>query len=310
MSAEEIRSRLSKPTIEDWLRPGADAQEFVDSVNTAVTLRDRVDMFERRSVAYAWECGRELIRIKSKIRYGYWMKWKNAAEFASERKMSLYVMIAEGFESAEEASAASSTIAGAAAIITERRKAQKEGRTATKLEEASAEEKTSLALNAADITEAIAESETAVVTYRHKTGADGFAECGGDGLLLSEQMDEVDCPDCLIVTTEVPRTSVSQSREGVARQQGFRDNGRCSDHPDEQYMMDKYDMTCPQWHAMFDEQGRACYICKSEHPRGRVWHIDHDHRTGHVRGILCIYCNTHLDWYEKYKQKILDYLDR
>lgn len=36
----------------------------------------------------------------------------------------------------------------------------------------------------------------------------------------------------------------------------------------------------------------GCAICKAEKPRGlNNWHVDHDHQTGRIRGILCITCN-------------------
>lgn len=39
-----------------------------------------------------------------------------------------------------------------------------------------------------------------------------------------------------------------------------------------------------------------CAICGGDHPGGRFgnWHIDHDHNSGAVRGVLCSWCNTAL----------------
>lgn len=44
---------------------------------------------------------------------------------------------------------------------------------------------------------------------------------------------------------------------------------------------------------MLTAQGMCCAICKTDKPRGlcNQWHIDHDHATGKVRGILCTACN-------------------
>lgn len=53
-----------------------------------------------------------------------------------------------------------------------------------------------------------------------------------------------------------------------------------------------------QFDAVFEHQGKCCGICKSEtygKSRNRLsWHIDHDHSTGVVRGILCSRCNPML----------------
>jgi len=47
---------------------------------------------------------------------------------------------------------------------------------------------------------------------------------------------------------------------------------------------------------MLDRQGHACAICKTKHEnkRGKVLHVDHCHKTGRVRELLCTACNTAL----------------
>ena len=50
-----------------------------------------------------------------------------------------------------------------------------------------------------------------------------------------------------------------------------------------------YGMTEDDVGALFDSQGRKCAIC--EVTESRIWHLDHDHATGHIRGVLCIRCN-------------------
>ena len=57
-----------------------------------------------------------------------------------------------------------------------------------------------------------------------------------------------------------------------------------------------YGLTQDAWDAMFAGQGNVCAICRATHPGGGkdVWHTDHDHSTGKVRGILCTGCNLAL----------------
>ena len=50
----------------------------------------------------------------------------------------------------------------------------------------------------------------------------------------------------------------------------------------------KYGLTKAQWTDIWNRQNRACAICKT---LDAVWHTDHDHETGAVRGILCAQCN-------------------
>lgn len=56
-----------------------------------------------------------------------------------------------------------------------------------------------------------------------------------------------------------------------------------------------YGITLDQYHAMLEQQGERCAICQRViKPVGRSTHIDHDHATGKVRGLLCEQCNAGL----------------
>lgn len=54
-----------------------------------------------------------------------------------------------------------------------------------------------------------------------------------------------------------------------------------------------YGLTQAGWDALIKHQGNQCAVCKTDRPggRGERWHIDHDHVTGQVRGLLCHRCN-------------------
>lgn len=44
---------------------------------------------------------------------------------------------------------------------------------------------------------------------------------------------------------------------------------------------------------MLSEQNGCCKICEiSEKETGKKLHVDHNHKTGKVRGLLCTRCNT------------------
>lgn len=51
----------------------------------------------------------------------------------------------------------------------------------------------------------------------------------------------------------------------------------------------KYGMTPEEFEAMSEAQGGACAACGGI-PDG-VLHVDHNHETGLVRGLLCNLCN-------------------
>ncbi len=58
------------------------------------------------------------------------------------------------------------------------------------------------------------------------------------------------------------------------------------------YPFKKYNMTLADFDRMLESQGGACAICGTTESigRGRL-HVDHNHNTGKVRGLLCSNCN-------------------
>lgn len=62
-----------------------------------------------------------------------------------------------------------------------------------------------------------------------------------------------------------------------------------------------YGITVADYDRMLANQGGGCGICQTTESKGRGrFHVDHDHKTGKVRGILCHSCNTALGRVERY----------
>ncbi len=58
--------------------------------------------------------------------------------------------------------------------------------------------------------------------------------------------------------------------------------------------MRKYGITIEQYDELLASQGGCCAICGRE-PRPDIsLHLDHDHESGQLRGILCFRCNNAL----------------
>lgn len=59
-----------------------------------------------------------------------------------------------------------------------------------------------------------------------------------------------------------------------------------------------YGLSLEQYNEMHTAQGGVCYICKepeknvTRHGDVRMLAVDHDHKTGTVRKLLCTHCNT------------------
>ncbi len=62
---------------------------------------------------------------------------------------------------------------------------------------------------------------------------------------------------------------------------------------------------------LFLKQGGVCAVCGNRQ-KGHL-HVDHDHRTGNVRGLLCSDCNTalgHLHDNPEIIRKLLQYISQ
>ncbi len=65
--------------------------------------------------------------------------------------------------------------------------------------------------------------------------------------------------------------------------------------PRASYLKAAHKLTRAQYDELLASQGHGCAICGNSRPGGRgIFHIDHDHVTGKIRGILCASCNLSL----------------
>jgi hypothetical protein len=72
-----------------------------------------------------------------------------------------------------------------------------------------------------------------------------------------------------------------------------------------------YGIDVPDYERILEEQGGGCYICGKKPEPKRALDIDHDHKTGKVRGLLCSNHNRGLGMLGddiKSLVKVLEYL--
>jgi hypothetical protein len=92
-----------------------------------------------------------------------------------------------------------------------------------------------------------------------------------------------------------------------------------ADNKKEQYLKNKdyyykktYNITLNDYNEMFVNQGGCCAICNiHQRDLGKGLAVDHCHKTGAVRKLLCHHCNTALGNFrdnKDYLQKAIDYL--
>lgn len=54
----------------------------------------------------------------------------------------------------------------------------------------------------------------------------------------------------------------------------------------------EFGITSVYYDALCSKQKNRCAICRTDDRGDKEWHIDHDHVTSQVRGLLCSRCNT------------------
>lgn len=70
----------------------------------------------------------------------------------------------------------------------------------------------------------------------------------------------------------------------------------------------RYGITRDVFEYMYQRQGRGCAICGRPRSGKRHLCVDHDHKTGRVRGLLCARCNSFLGWLELHGDAAEKYL--
>ena len=81
-------------------------------------------------------------------------------------------------------------------------------------------------------------------------------------------------------------TARRKSREAEARR-------RTPERTRTRHLKAMYGLTREEYDRLLDEQQGRCAICFTDRPGGKGnWHVDHDHDSGRVRGLLCAGCNV------------------
>jgi hypothetical protein len=79
------------------------------------------------------------------------------------------------------------------------------------------------------------------------------------------------------------------------------------------YLKRTFGISIEDFETMLAAQGGGCAICGRAAPEGSSLHVDHDHETGVVRGLLCFTCNGALGMFtenEDFLVRAADYVNR
>lgn len=71
-----------------------------------------------------------------------------------------------------------------------------------------------------------------------------------------------------------------------------------------------YNITKEEYEEMYISQDFKCKICKEPFSSTKSTHLDHNHETGKVRGLICTGCNTKVGCIESpLYEEVLKYLE-
>jgi len=82
------------------------------------------------------------------------------------------------------------------------------------------------------------------------------------------------------------------TRERAAKKYGITEKARLKYV--RKNLKNNYGLTLKQYDEIFEEQGGVCELCGGTNVNGYRLCVDHDHKTGKIRGLLCHKCNVKL----------------
>lgn len=92
---------------------------------------------------------------------------------------------------------------------------------------------------------------------------------------------------CVKITTQYRKTE-----NGKKTVRKYQKTGKRKSSARKQRLKKNYNITLEQYDKMFEQQNGVCMICGGTNENGRRLFVDHDHKTGKTRSLLCIVCNT------------------
>ncbi len=114
------------------------------------------------------------------------------------------------------------------------------------------------------------------------------------------------------VTFRTKRSAAYHQRRRKAGLTQKHENHKSTDYRYDQALRKKFGIGINQFSTLFEQQNGCCYICHTP-DTFRTLAVDHDHKTGSVRRLLCSRCNLTLGQVKddpKILQSMIDYLSQ
>lgn len=128
--------------------------------------------------------------------------------------------------------------------------------------------------------------------YREKSGRDGYrSDC--KACMAAHRKRKYDADPAAYIA-RVKQWQAENPERHRQNQKRRRERPEVKARERETYLLRKFGLTLADYDELLQLQGNACAICRRPAPEDGSLHVDHDHETGQVRGLLCFSCNQAL----------------
>ena len=113
-------------------------------------------------------------------------------------------------------------------------------------------------------------------------------------------MEDKKCTECGDIKKLEAFNKSNKSKDGRRQkcrlcEKAYRERPEVKQQRYERDLFNKYGITIKEYNEMFEEQEGCCKVCNSHQMNFNTsLAVDHNHKTGEVRGLLCSSCNTAL----------------
>ncbi len=98
--------------------------------------------------------------------------------------------------------------------------------------------------------------------------------------------------DCAMCGKTKPQEEFPKGKSARGRRPGYAYCKECHSNRERIRRIKKwFNLTPEDYDKILAHQGGVCFICKQPPKENRRLAVDHDHKTGLVRGLLCSFCN-------------------